>query len=599
MKKITHIIQFITRMFVISNIYYLQYMITKKTNKKLLYILISVLSYNINVFSQVIDSYQYDNVVNTGWKTTYKNGVSKTYYIENGISVTTSANLLNQYGKYFQVHIEIENLTGSEFTFNPNATIALLTKYKTDKKTKIVSVSDQIKGVVLSAEEYIKKVQKRQNFQSAMFGYAAQYNASNAGYSSSVTSTAVYGQSNTYGTINNYYTGEKLNVKGTKSTTAVGTSVTKSYNGQAAYNAMKQAQNESQKFDNELYQIRTELSQNYLKINTIEHRQRLKGSINIQFESVDKVEILIPVNGKYYSFVYSNDKEINKQEILQEKTISDVSDNTKVNELFSQSQSDFNNKNFSNAIEQLTAALKIEPDNITLLSYRGSLYFFNLNNKEKGISDLELAISSDKSNKFKFRNYTILCHMYSSIHNYEKMKKNAEDLINLEPNKPEGYFNRAMANSGLKNIYATINDYQKIIKLSNNQLKTYDNLGLVYNNLGYSYVLLEDYDKALPLINKAIELLPNYSFVWGSRGELYYKIGEYKKCITDMTTAIELVESNNSKGVSSDPSNPYYFRALSNIKRGKIQESCYDLSKAVELGNKNAEIEFNNYCIKQ
>ena len=115
----------------------------------------------------------------------------------------------------------------------------------------------------------------------------------------------------------------------------------------------------------------------------------------------------------------------------------------------------------------------------------------------------------------------------------------------------------------------------------------------------YMNYLLEDYDKALPLINKALELLPNYSFVWGSRGELYYKIGEYKKCITDMTTAIELVESNNSKGVSSDPSNPYYFRALSNIKRGKIQESCYDLSKAVELGNKNAEIEFNNYCIKQ
>lgn len=566
--------------------------------KKLLFILTSIISCNILTYSQVIDSYQYDNVVNTGWKTTYKNGVSKTYYIENGISVTTSANLLNQYGKYFQVHIEIENLTGSEFIFNPNAIIALMTKYKTDKKTKVVSISSQTKGVILSAEEYMKKVQKRQNFQSAMFGYASQYNASNAGYSSSVTSTAVYGQSNTYGTINNYYTGEKLNIKGTKNSLAVGTSVTQSYNGEAAYNAMKDAQIESQKFDNELYQIRTELSQNYLKVNTIEHRQRLKGSINIQFESIDKVEILIPVNGKYYSFVYSNNKEINKEEIIQNKTISKVSENIKVNELFNQSQSDFNNKKFSNAVEQLTEALKIEPDNITLLSYRGNIYFFNLNIKEKGISDIELAISYDKLNKLKFENYLILCHMYFTLNKYEQMKKNADNMIYLEPNKPEGYFNRALANSGLKNSYATINDYQKIINLSKNQLKTYDNLGLVYNNMGYEYVLLEDYEKALPLINKALELLPNYSFIWGARGELYYKIGEYKKSIADMTTAIELVENNNNKGISSDPSTPYYFRALSNIKRGKIQESCYDLSKAIELGNKNAINEFNNYCKK-
>lgn len=567
--------------------------------KKTIYVFLSMISFNTITFGQVIDSYQYENVVNTGWKTTYKNGVSKTYYIENGISVTTSANLLNQYGKYYQVHIEIENLTGNEFTFNPNAIIALMTKYKTDRKTKVVTVSSQTKGIVLSAEEYMKKVKNRQNFQSAMFGYAAQQNASNAGYSSSVTSTAVYGQSNTYGTINNYYTGDKINIKGTKNSTAVGTSVTQSYNGQAAYNAMKEAQIESQKFDNELYQIRTELSQNYLKINTIEHRQRLKGSINIQFETADKVEILIPVNGKYYSFVYSNSNEVNKQEINQSTAISEVSDNSKVNELFNQSQSDFNNKNFSNAIERLSEALKIERDNVLVLSYRGSIYFFNLNNKEKGISDLELAISYDKLNKHKFKNYQMLCYMYGSINNYEKLKKNAEEIIILEPNKPEGYFNRAMANSGLKNSYATINDYQKIINLSNNQLKTFDNLGLVYNNMGYEYVLLEEYEKALPLINKALELLPNYSFIWGSRGVLYYKTGEYKKCISDMTTAIELVESNNSKGFSSDPSTPYYYRALSNIKRGKIQESCYDLSKAIELGNKNAVIEFDTYCKKQ
>jgi tetratricopeptide (TPR) repeat protein len=566
---------------------------------KLLCLYLLILSISNNTYSQIINSYQYENVVNTGSKTTYKNGVSKTYYIENGVSVTTSANLSNQYGKYYQIHIEIENLTGSELTFNPNSIIALMTIYKTDRKTKVVSIGSQTKGVILSAEEYIKKVKRRQNFQSALYGLAAQSNANSAGYSSSVTSTAVYGHSNTYGSVSNYYTGETVNVRGSSSGSAVGTSVTQSFNGQAAYNARKDAQRETQQFDNELYQIRTELNQDYLRVNTIEHLHRLKGSINLIFEVVDKVELLIPVNGKYYSFIYSNNQEQNKQEIIQSNTISDVSTNPKVNELFNLSKSNFNNKKFQEAINSLSEAINIEPQNIILLSTRGSMYFYQLNLKDEGIADISKAILYDTLSKNKFNNFIIRCHMYFTQRKYDLILKDADEMIKLEPNKPDGYFSRALTNSELNNNYASINDYQKIINLSKNQLKTYDNLGVVYNNMGYSYVKLEDYEKALPLINKALELLPNFSYIWGSRGQLNYKMGEYKKSISDMTTAIELVENGNDRGgLSTDPSVPYYYRALSNIKRGKAIESCFDLSKAIELGNKDAVNIFNENCKK-
>ena len=564
---------------------------------KLLFLNISILIISNSATSQVINSYQYENVVNTGSKTIFKNGVSKTYYIENGISVTTSANLLNQYGKYYQINIEIENLTGSDFTFNPNSIVVLMETFKTDRKTKVVSVDSQKKGLVLSADEYIKKVQRRQNFQSAMYGYAAQSNANSAGYSSSVTSTSVYGRSNTYGSVSNYYTGETVNVRSSSSGSASGTIVTKSFNGEAAYNARKDAQRETQQFNNELYQIKTELSQNYLRINTIENLQRLKGSVNIEFEKVDKVELLIPVNGKYYSFIYTNNTEQNNQEIVQNTSIIDISSNPKVNELFNQSKSNFNNKKFQDAITSLTDALKIEPENALLLSTRANLYFYQLNLKEQGIADITKAILFDTSNKYKFNNFISRCSMYFNQRKYDLILKDADEMIKLEPNKPDGYFNRALSNSELNNNYASINDYQKIINLSKNQLKTYDNLGVVYNNMGYSYVKLEDYEKALPLINKALELLPNFSYIWGSRGQLYYKMGEYKKSISDMTTAIELVENGNDKGgLSTDPSSPYYYRALSNIKRGKAKESCFDLSKAIELGNKDAVNVFNENC---
>ena len=580
------------------------YLSTLKLKNKMKKItLITILTFNLLMgFSQVINSYNYENVINTGSKTVYKDGVSKTYYIENGVSVTTSANLLKQYGKYFQIHIEIENLTGSDFLFNPSDLVALMTNYKTDKKTKVISVDNQTKGVFLSSEEYIKKVQRNQNFQSAMYGLGAYSNANSAGYSTSTTTTKVSGYSNTYGSVDNYYnnkyTGESVDVSASTYGAASGTSVTKSYNGQAAYQARKEADRETAKFDNELYQIRSELNQNYLKINTIEHRQRLKGSINLKFEDVDRIELLVPVNGKYYSFIYNNHQENTpQQQIVQNNSNFEISSNAEVVTLFNQAKSHFNNKRFQDQLSSLNDALKIEPKNSFLLSQRASLYAFQLNDKEKGLIDLDNAILVDTTNKFKFNNYLLKSSIEFVMRKYTEMNLDATEAINLQPEKIDGYFYRALAKSCLDDNYSAINDYEKVISISKKSFKQTDNLGTVYNNLGYCYLKVKDYEKSKPLLDKAVELQPNLNYVWGSLGEFYYNTGEYKKCIEAMTTAIDLVEKgNNNGGVSAEPSTPYYFRALAKIKKDKIKESCVDLSKAIELGNKEAQDVFNKFC---
>jgi hypothetical protein len=63
--------------------------------------------------------------------------------------------------------------------------------------------------------------------------------------------------------------------------------------------------------------------------------------------------------------------------------------------------------------------------------------------------------TTSKINNYSLDNYfTIL------------IEKDGDEMIKLEPNKQEGYFNRALSNSQLNNDYASINDYQKIINLS-------------------------------------------------------------------------------------------------------------------------------------
>lgn len=562
---------------------------------KQIFLYILIFSHTL-AFAQGINTYQYNNVVNTGSKTVYKDGVAKIYYLENGISVTSSVSIINQYGKYYQINLEIENLTGVDFVFNPEEIVALMTTFKKDKKTGVVSVDKQTNGTILSFSKYYEKVRKRQNFQSAMFSVGAYSEANSAGYSASRTITTVSGRSNSYGLINNYYVG-----KSTSYGSAAGATTTQSYSGLAAYVARKVADKEVEEFNQDQYQIRSEINQKYLKINTLEHRQRIKGSINLEFEDVDRFEILVPVNGKYYSFHYNTktDNNANYSSVRNTGPV-EISLNKSVNELYQQAISLFNNKQFEEAKKSVDAALSIEPDNISLYTYRAQLNFNFLSNYEGALSDINNAIVVDKENKFKYGNYIIKNRFQFKTRQYDSILSNSNKAIQINPDLAAGYFDRALAKSELGDFYGAIADYERVISISSKTFKASEfgnDLGVVYNNIGYTYIKLSQYDKAKLYIEKAVELLPNYSYIWGSRGELAFHLGDYKNCISFTTTAIELVEKGNDKGgVSTNPSVPYYYRALAQIKKGNLKDACLDLSKASELGNSDAKKIFMQNC---
>jgi len=548
--------------------------------------------------AQEVNTYKYENVVNNGVKTFYKDGLAKSYYLENGISVTCSMSSLRMYGKYYQINIEIENLTGKNFVFSPNNVIALLTTYQTDKKTKIISVKEQRKGNILTSDEYISKVNNSQNILSAIKSFGERSSAERAGYSSSVNTTNVNSNTNSYGSIRDYYNKNGLVASGYSNTNVSGKSVTQNYNGALAYMAQENADKKIQAFDEQLYQIKSELNQGYLKINTLEHRQRLIGFINLKFEKSDKIEILIPVNGKFYSFKYDNSQNVGNDENNDDASLESISNNNEVNLLFVDYKSSINNKKMDQAFIILNKALLIEPNNPVLLRQRSRLNFNQLDNKESGVLDITNAIANETDNEKQFENYLTRASFLFKLNRFSDAINDATLAIEIFPNKTEGYFSRAISKSSQGEMISAIKDYEKIISITDKLLAKYDNAGVVYNNMGYCYVQLKDYKKAFQFINKALELLPNHSYIWGSRGELNFKLGEYKDCIEDLTIAIDLMEKGNSKGIALNPANPYYYRALANLKIHKRREKeiCYDLDKAVELGNKEAISLRNENC---
>jgi len=204
-------------------------------------------------------------------KTIFQQGQAVQYYFEDGISVAVRASRSKLYGDYCEVFVTIENGTNQQFNFDPAEITAA---YAYDKKSEDAEV--------LTYDYYIKKVNRKQNWSAAFNAFAESAAATQAGYSASSTS----------GSISN------------GSTTVTGQSTTQSYNGANQYAANQTAANNVNNYNNQQYSIRQNISDGYLKMNTIMPNSRLIGFVNVKYENADAIVINIPVNGKIYQFQY-------------------------------------------------------------------------------------------------------------------------------------------------------------------------------------------------------------------------------------------------------------------------------------------------------
>ena len=203
-------------------------------------------------------------------KVIYQDGIPVQFYFIDGMSVAVKISTKQLYGKYYQAYITIENGSNQQFDFDP-----------TDITATLVYQGKAIEGEVLSYNDYIKKVDRRQKLATAFTAFAAVAAASSAGYSSSSLNATAYSSN-----------GTTVNVHAKKS----------SFNGADAYAASQNAVNNVNQLVNQQYDIKQNITEGYLKRNTIFPNSRLIGFINIKEEDADQIMINIPVDGKMYHF---------------------------------------------------------------------------------------------------------------------------------------------------------------------------------------------------------------------------------------------------------------------------------------------------------
>ena len=214
----------------------------------------------------------YNNVIVpiTLRKMMYQDGQVVQFYNIEGMSVAAKISTTQLYGNYYQAYITIENGTQPQFDFDPTTITASLGYQGVYTEAE-----------VLSYDDYMKKVNRRQAWATAFSAFAEAAAATSAGYSSTKTDAYITTS-----------TGKSAYVQAT----------TTSYNGAAQYAATQNAVNNVNNLVNQQYNIKQTISEGYLKMNTVFPNTRIVGFVNIKKEDADHIILNVPVNGKVYHF---------------------------------------------------------------------------------------------------------------------------------------------------------------------------------------------------------------------------------------------------------------------------------------------------------
>lgn len=205
----------------------------------------------------------------------YKDGEAWPYYINDGILIAMNNTIVNDYGKYYRIYINLTNNSFYPIEFDPTTTIAILT----DKKGEELALEIQ------TAEQYDKRIKRTQIWEEVLVGLTNGLSAANAGYSSSTTILSSYSAgSKHYGS---------------------SISTTRTYDASAAYQAQLAASQNMAVFSESNFHVRQARNEGYLKRTTISPGESISGYFNIKRKKGESLMIILNIAGAEFQFPWS------------------------------------------------------------------------------------------------------------------------------------------------------------------------------------------------------------------------------------------------------------------------------------------------------
>ncbi len=200
-------------------------------------------------------------------KSNYNDGVLWQVYNKNGIIIALTNSIVKNYGRWYRIDVVISNNGVIPFEFDPSVNIS----------AKTINVEGLLVDLdVWSYDDYMKKVRRSQNWESALAGVSEGLSTANAGKSTSTTYSK-------YG----YYQ-------------------TTTYNESEARRAREESQKRITELDNNMMAEREIIKQGYLKRNTINPGETISGYVHLKRIKGDSVWVVVNIKGAEYLFDWEN-----------------------------------------------------------------------------------------------------------------------------------------------------------------------------------------------------------------------------------------------------------------------------------------------------
>lgn len=235
------------------------------------------------------------------------------------IVVSIKPSVIKQYGKYYNFDICVQNFSNKSILFNPDNIRVEGLSYNEDESYiykedegfiyNNTRKPQQVELQMLTYDQYDRIVKRKQNWNNFFVGFAGALATYNAGVSTSTTTYSggayTIGSAHASGRIGNSY--GYANTYGSSYTSTYGQSTTRTYDAAAAYAVRRKANEDYANYANSQSQIRQQLADGYVKMNTIPPGTDYSGYFNVKYKKVKSYVLKIVIDGEVYSFSYRCD----------------------------------------------------------------------------------------------------------------------------------------------------------------------------------------------------------------------------------------------------------------------------------------------------
>ena len=225
-----------------------------------------------------------------------------------------------------------------------------------------------------------------------------------------------------------------------------------------------------------------------------------------------------------------------------DKVIVIKSDQNNAEYLYNDAVKSYNEKNFSEAIEQLQLSIK-ENDTLPAPHFLLGVIHREMNKKQISIQSflkyIELSTIKDTA-------FYIIAQIYNEENKPDSALMFLKSCTDHNPNFCQAHYLKGVINFEKSYYDEAIHHFSKAIEINSENSDVYNDRGSTYRLLEKYEDALNDYDKAIVLNKKAI--------YYNNRGSLKVKMEKFDEAIDDYTSAIVL-DSNyylaiNNRGMA-------------------------------------------------